>query len=634
MKRYSRSVAALTAGLGTITLLAIALVFMFQGSSDAVAQQGHEGHEMHEPRTFNELYVCSMHPWEASEGPGPCSICNMALSKVEGHEPGAPLPDVENIFVQKGDFMKLHSQPGEGRVSITQSPLYQPPKEGEMGHDHARHDQSEPTYDELHVCSMHPWEASDGPAECSICGMPLSEVQGHEEGEPLPDASEIWVDKDNPMKLFAQPGEGRIPMTESPYYQPGKKMEEGGGHEGHDHGNDSGMKEKAGAEMEVAAIEDDEATLWTCGMHPEVIEEEPGICPICQMDLTPLKSGTASGGGGAVAVDPATLQSIGVRTAPVERRDLFREVRSDGIVTVAEDQEVRVNTRIDGWIEKLYVNKTGVRVEAGEPLLEIYSPALLTAQEEYLLAVKNQENGRLVEAARRRLELWDITGEQIDAIRRSGEVQRTLTLVAPSGGIVLKKHVVEGSHVNAGGDLFTIAELNPIWIRTDIYEFELPWVSAGDRVTVMNQYDRDASYEGRLDFIYPTLDPKHRTAELRLVLDNPDLRFKPEMFVEVRIYADPARDVVAVPKEAVIRTGERNLVFVETEPGLFEPRQVHLGLETDQHYEITHNLAAGEAVVTSGQFLLDSEAKLQEAIQRRIAARKSANNDEMQGHQH
>lgn len=293
-----------------------------------------------------------------------------------------------------------------------------------------------------------------------------------------------------------------------------------------------------------------------------------------------------------------------------------------------------VNSRVDGWIEKLFVNTTGERVKAGDPLLEIYSPALLNAQEEYLLALEKQSSARLVEAAKRRLELWEISDEQIQRISDSGEVQRTLILVAPANGTVLEKFIVEGSHVKAGNNLFSIAELNPIWIRTNIYEFELPWVSKGDRVSVVNPYNQDVSVEGTLDFIYPVLDPKHRTAELRIVLDNPKLLFMPEMFVDVRIFANPVYDVIAVPKEAVIRSGKRDLVFVKLDAGKFEPREVHLGMETDTYYEITHNLEEGEQVVTSGQFLLDSEAKLQEAVQRRIAGLKSTDNSAMPAHQH
>ncbi len=387
----------------------------------------------------------------------------------------------------------------------------------------------------------------------------------------------------------------------------------------------------AGAETML----DDDETLYTCGMHPEVIQPEPGTCPICGMVLTPVKATMASGGGPAITIDPATLQNIGVVTETVERRDLAREIRLNGVIAVAEEAEVKLNSKVSGWIEKLYVPHTGDSVEKGQPLLEIYSPELVAAQEEYLLALESsasisrseidriQKSGdELLAAAKRRLQLWDIDDEQIEDLEKTRKVKHTMTLTSPASGIVLHKNIVEGAAVKPGMDLFHIADLDTVWVLAQVYEYELPWVSTGDEVEIRSPYDTGFSARGRVDFVYPTLDAKTRTVEIRIVLPNPSLRLKPEMYVDVVVSTMPRQGAVSVSKPAVIRSGTRDVVFVDLGEGRFEPREVHIGLETDRYYEILHGLDPGEEVVTSGQFLLDSEAKLQEAIQRRLKQRK------------
>jgi len=425
--------------------------------------------------------------------------------------------------------------------------------------------------------------------------------------------------------------------------------------------------------------------LYTCGMHPDVIQEGPGICPICGMDLVPL-GGAASAAAprgerkvaywvapmdpnyisdqpgkspmgmdlvpvyqdelrtGVVKIDPVTLQNIGVTTTLAERRDLTVVLRTNGIVTVAEDAEYRVNPKISGWIEKLYVSRTGDLVQKGDPLLEIYSPELVAAQEEYLLAASSAEvleasgiervssGGRdLLESARRRLELWDITTDQIQELEKTGQVSRTLKLYSPKRGIVLHKNAIEGAAVKPGRDLFRIASLSPIWVAAQIFESELPWVRQGDRVEVVSPYDPEILLQGRVDYIYPYLDPKSRTANVRIVLTNPNLELRPDMYVDVRILTSPKKDVIAIPRNSVIRSGERDIVFVALGEGRFLPREVKIGVEAVPYFEILDGLSPGTEVVTSAQFLLDSEATLQEAIQRRLQQRKKiAEGDEKQ----
>ncbi|MBS1261559.1 MAG: Cation efflux system protein CusB [Calditrichaeota bacterium] len=522
--------------------------------------------------------------------------------------------------------------------------------------------QAEPTTpaESLYVCAMHPWESSDEPGSCTTCGMALSEVKGFTAGDPVPSPDELFIQPDDPMTVSAVRHDGWIPITESPYYQP-REHEKPAGHDGFMEEGAEHVAGKLGDDPgETAAKPTDtgdapSGTLWTCGMHPNVIQNEPGNCPICHMELVPLKQGAATSGGATVSIDPVTLQNIGVVTESAERRNLSREIRSNGTVVVAEENEVKVNARVSGWVEKLYVSRTGDRVTKGEPLLEVYSPELLAAQEEYIVALQNSDalkssslghvsrsGSELAEAARRRLQLWNITDAEIDRLAQTREVRRTLPLVAPASGIVLEKHVVEGAAIKPGMDLFSIADLDRIWVKAQVYEYELPWVREGNAVHITSPYDPDFHAMGAVDYIYPTVDSKSRTVDVRIVLANPNLDLRPDMYVDVHIESSPRQDVVAVPKSAVIRSGERDIVFVSKGGGEFEPREVELGLETDRHYEIAHNLTPGDQVVTSAQFLLDSEAKLQEAIQRRIAGRSGAEDADAQaeavamagGHQH
>lgn len=482
--------------------------------------------------------------------------------------------------------------------------------------------------DELRVCVMHPWEYADGEGSCSICGMDYSVVQDHEAGTSFPGVDNIYFDPDNPLWVHEGPGKSPDgvplkPIKESPYY------EEPAG-EGSD---DSSMEMTDHTAMQGESASAT-SQLWTCGMHPDVIQDEPGLCPICHMDLIPLKGSTAAGTGAQVQIDPVTRQNIGVKTIPVERLSMTRTVRTNASVEVAEDREVRVTSRVSGYVEKMHVSRTGDTVRSGQILLEIYSPELVTAQEELLLAKRTYDaasnsgnetlvrnSSALLNAARKRLALWEISDRQIKAIETSGEVKRTLTIDAPSSGVVLHKSVTLGDAVKPGTALFTIGNLGEVWAIAQLYEFELPWVREGDPVELTSAYDPHLRLHGTVDFIYPVLDSKSRTANVRIKLENRDETLKPEMWLEAKIKASPREDVLVVPMSAVVRSGKRDIVFVEVEDGLFEPKEVWLGVESDSRTEILKGIEEGDRVVVAAQFLLDSEAKLQEAIQRRIAER-------------
>jgi multidrug efflux pump subunit AcrA (membrane-fusion protein) len=446
----------------------------------------------------------------------------------------------------------------------------------------------------------------------------------------------------------------------------------------------------------MAAASQDDAQLWTCGMHPEVIVDEPGQCPKCGMDLVPVKqSGAAkaedpptdpstdkdktaakkdrkilywqapmdpteiydhpgkskmgmdlvpvyedqvSGSGGTVKIDPVTVQNMGVRYTTVKKMDFNRDIRAVGLVQYNEEKLYTINSKISGWIEKLYVDYTGKMVRKGQPLLEIYSPDLVTTQEEYLLALNNQKavsassfgsirDGAesLLKSTRKRLDYWDIPNSEIDRLEKTGEVRKTLQLVSPANGVVVHKNAVEGAKVNTGMDLYHIADLSTVWVEASVYDYELPWISEGQTAEMELSYLPDKRFTGKISYIYPYLDEKARTAKIRLEFKNPNLELKPGMYANVYLEGKTIPNTLVIPSEAVIRSGERNLVFIARGEGKFEPRQVQVGAEggpNNRYFRVLSGLLDGEKVVTSAQFLLDSESRLQEAIQKMLEEKK------------
>jgi len=373
-----------------------------------------------------------------------------------------------------------------------------------------------------------------------------------------------------------------------------------------------------------------EPTYWKAPMDPTYVRDAPGKSPM-GMDLVPV---CAAGGdelpGGAVKINPGMIQNMGVRMARVERRDLSRVVRAVGRVDYDERLVEHVHIKVQGWIEKLHVEYEGEMVERGQPLLELYSPELVSTQEELLIAARYRDatgdspfsdvkrgGDDLFEATRRRLALWDIPERDIDRLLDRGIVRKTLTLYAPTSGVVTHLGVRKGMEVGANDDLYTIADLSRVWVYADVYEYELAWIAEGQRGVVELSYLPGVALEGVVTYIYPYLDPKTRTARIRLELDNPDGVLKPNMFANVSIEAETRKNVLAVPEEAVIRSGRRNLIVVALGDGRFQPRDVTLGLDTgDGWLEVRDGLRESEQVVTSGQFLIDSESKLQEAVQK------------------
>jgi len=364
-------------------------------------------------------------------------------------------------------------------------------------------------------------------------------------------------------------------------------------------------------------------------MDPGYVSDKPGKAP-CGMDLVPVyeEEGGEAAAPGTIAVEPNTLQSMGVRTAKAEVRPLGRSIRAVGIVNYDERRLAIVTTKIQGWVDRLYVKATGDPIRRGQALISIYSPELVSTQREYLLALKNlkalekspypevkESARRLLEASRRRLEYWDISRRQIEILGKTGEVKKDLTLSSPVNGIVIKRMVTQGQMVQAGMPLLEVADLSEVWIDGEVYEYELPWVKVGQHAEVTLAYIPGETFHGKVQYIYPYLKGTTRTARVRLSFPNPGLKLKPEMYGQVFIHAPLPRPVVAVPSEAVLDSGEKQLVFLALGKGRFEPREVKLGVEGDGGWrEVTAGLKGGEEIVTSAQFLLDSESRIREAI--------------------
>ncbi len=363
-------------------------------------------------------------------------------------------------------------------------------------------------------------------------------------------------------------------------------------------------------------------------MTPEVISAVPAKGEM-GMDYIPVyadSGGDTNDPAGTVRIDPVTVQNIGVRTASAERRTLTRTIHSLGRVEYDEQRITRLHPKIEGWIEELYVETTGERIAEDHILLSVYSPQLVVTQQEYLLARSYQETLRespfpdirqgaadLVESSLARLRLLDVPEHQILELTQSGEVQEQLHIHSPADGIAINVGVREGQYVTPQTELYTIADLSSIWVLVDVFEDELPWVRVGDRARMTVAAAPGRVFEGQLTYIYPFAERQTRTVKARLEFDNSDFVLKPEMFVDVTILASPEVDAVAVPSEAVIRSGVREQVFVVRAPGKFEPREVRLGVSSDGWTQIQEGIEVGDEVVVSAQFLIDSESKLREA---------------------
>lgn len=384
---------------------------------------------------------------------------------------------------------------------------------------------------------------------------------------------------------------------------------------------------------------------YYCPMHPTYVSDKPGDCPLCHMKLVPVSQGTSDkgsmkdrlmstqtgapaqpGGLGSVSISPQKQQLIGVTTDEAKVRPLNKIIRTTGLVAMDERRITEVYPKVGGWAEKVYVNATWQHVHKGEPLLEIYSPELVQTQEEYLLALRtrnalsespfkeiSQGGSSLLEAARRRLLLWDITEEQIRALEARGQAQKTMTLYAPAEGHVTQRDVFPSKRIEPNMKLYTIVDHSVVWVNVDIYENEIPFLKVGQNVQMTATAFPGEVFRGKVTLIWPHMEEKTRTVKARLEFANPRLLLKPEMYTNVEVNVPLGRQL-AVPEDAVFNTGAQQYVFVDKGEGYFEPREVKLGAQADGYYAIKQGLRAGERVATAANFLLDSESRLRSAF--------------------
>ena len=386
-------------------------------------------------------------------------------------------------------------------------------------------------------------------------------------------------------------------------------------------GMDLVLREPAEVKQSETAVEHAQKHLdpkYTCPMHPQIVRDEPGSCPICGMDLVPMALEQTSGSEGEgveVKISPTVEHNLGVRTAKVSRDKLWRRIDTVGYVDYDENHISHIHLRTNGWIEKLYVRSEGERVTRGQLLFEVYSPELVNAQEEYLQAL-NSGNKRLIRASQERLLALGIPAQQIEAINKSKKVSQYVRIYAQHDGILAKLSVRDGMYVTPQLEVMSLAELSSVWLLAEIFESQADWVRVGQPADVRLSYVPGRVWEGEVEYVYPSLNPKTRTLKARLHFDNQDEALKPNMFADVTIYGGARKDVIVIPREALIRTGTEERVILALGQGRYQPRIVVAGIESGDWVEIVSGLEEGETVVTSGQFLIDSEASIKASLRR------------------
>jgi len=392
---------------------------------------------------------------------------------------------------------------------------------------------------------------------------------------------------------------------------------------------------------------------YVCPMHPQIVRGQPGTCPICGMDLVEVEQEEESsskekkvlywvapmdpnyrrdepgkspmgmdlvpvydeGGGSDVKISAVVENNLGVRTAKVERDKLWRKIDTVGYIDFDENKITHIHLRTKGWIDKLYVKSEGERVKKGQLLFEVYSPELVNAQEEYVQALRSS-NKRLIRASKERLISLGVSEKQISKLKQTRKVGRYVQVYAGQNGIVSELKVRQGMFVMPNKKVMSLADLSTIWVLAEVFESQADWVSVGQSADVSLPYKPGVSWEGSVEYIYPSLNPKTRTLRVRLRFDNPKEILKPNMFSHITIYGGAKKNVLIVPREAVIRTGENTRVILAMGEGKYRAKPVTMGIESGDWIEIKDGLLEGDMVVTSGQFLIDSEASLKASIAR------------------
>lgn len=382
-------------------------------------------------------------------------------------------------------------------------------------------------------------------------------------------------------------------------------------------------------QMTVTKSEDKRVLYWYDAMNPEMRSDKPGKAAD-GMDLVPMYAETsdsmANMAPGTVVISSTKQQLIGVRTAVVKRESLDRTIRAVAQVQMDETKIARVHVKIPGWVDQIYVDFVGKLVRKGQPLFSFYSPDLVATQNEYLIARRAEKDlgsspfaevskgsETLLEAARERLRLWDISDDQIKKLDETGQVSRTITMYSPVDGFVMKREVYEKMYLTPETELYELVDFSTVWVNAEIYEYEVPYVREGQSARMTLSYFPGKSYVGKVVYINPTVDPTTRTVKVRLQFPNSDFQLKPDMFADVQLKISYGTQTV-VPQEAVLDSGSEQIVFVAMGNGYFEPRKVALGPRLEDRIVVLSGLKPGEVIVTSGNFLIDSESRLKNAM--------------------
>jgi RND family efflux transporter MFP subunit len=513
-------------------------------------------------------YHCPMHPTFVSDKPGDCPICGMRLIPIE--EKTAPTTVPAYICPMHPEVTA--DRPGE-RCSKCGMRLVPAGTTGDFPKEHR-------TY----ACPMHPEFLTDDPNErCPKCGMKVVEATAEDRGQAAGDVSSLEAAGSHP--------------------EPGKQAR--------------------GADRKVLFYRNPMNPTVT---SPVPMKDEMGMdyVPVYAEEATPAAGGVA--GMATVKVTSEGIHLSRVQTEPAVFEHVARSVRTVGTVATDETRIRHVHTKTAGWVEKLFVNFTGQVVRKGEPILSIYSQQLLASQHEFLRARETaarftaselQEVRRggeeLLQAAEQRLRLFDVPEGFIAELKRTGQPQRAVTLLAPVSGFVTTKDVFEGQQIEPGMELFTVTDLSRVWIEADFYEYEARSLHVGQEAEVTLPYDLGTRLTGSIAYVYPTLDTETRTVRVRFEFGNPRVALKPGMFANVELPLE-ATDGIVIPDSAVIDTGERQVVFVSLGGGRFEPREVKLGVRSSGKAQVLSGIAAGDQVVTRANFLLDSESQLRAAV--------------------
>ncbi|ABV89298.1 efflux RND transporter periplasmic adaptor subunit [Shewanella pealeana] len=555
-------------------------------------EQDSSTHDNHATVTKSQDYYCPMHPEVTSHEPGRCPECKMFLVKDEeqdssNHDNHAAVS--QNYYCPMHPEVTSHEP---GRCPECKMFLVKDEEQDSSNHDNHAAVTNE------YYCPMHPEVTSHEPGRCPECKMFLVK---EEEEESVPDEhaghnhttqSTSSTQQSQADKILSQPKPTLSPAAQS--------------------SGDGNVK-------------------YVCPMHPHVVSDVPGSCPICGMDLEKVTIGGV-GEEVVVGVSGGMQQALGMRSEQITEGTLWKLVKTIGTVEYNENAIGHSHTRVNGWIETLMVHNVGQRVKKGQLLYELYSPELINAQDDYMQAVDylTQDKSRgqgLLRKARLRLELLGVSSDTIKQLERTGKTIYRVPFYAEQDGFISKLTVRHGMYVQPGDTLFEIVDLSSVWVIADVFENEQSWLEQGRPVEVTSAAQGLFDLESTIDYIYPELDPVSRAMRVRIKLDNPDKLLKPGTLVDVKLFGGPKREVLAIPTEALILTGRENRVVVQRDDNRFASVPVKVGMIAQGKAEIIEGLKVGDKVIVSGQFLLDSEASIQGSLQRLSGSNSSENNN-------